>query len=144
MENLLPKEPVVVLVVEDEPIVRALAADMLEDAGFEVVEAPTADYAATVLETRPDVRVVFTDVHMPGRMNGYDLARLIDDHHHRIGIVVTSGKAGPQPGELSPKASFLFNRTGPRRWCERSRMPPSSDVDRHRLRPEGSFCQRCE
>jgi DNA-binding NtrC family response regulator len=108
MGNSPTQEPVFVLVVEDEPIVRALAADMLEDAGFEVVEAPTADYAATVLETRSDVRVVFTDVHMPGRMNGYDLARLVEDHHHRIGVVVTSGKAGPQPGELSPKASFIF------------------------------------
>src|SRR4051812_12518418 len=108
MENAVPKEPLVVLLVEDEPIVRALAADMLEDAGFEVIEAPSADYAATVLETRSDVRVVFTDVQMPGRMNGYDLARLIEDHHHRIGIVVTSGRAGPQPGELSPRASFIF------------------------------------
>jgi two-component system, response regulator PdtaR len=108
MGNSPTQEPVFVLVVGDEPIVRALAADMLEDAGFEVVEAPTADYAATVLETRSDVGVVFTDVHMPGRMNGYGLARLIEDHHHRIGVVVTSGKAGPQPGELSPRASFIF------------------------------------
>ena len=108
MNDSRSEEPMVVLVVEDEPVVRALAADMLEDAGFEVIEAPTADHTATILEKRSGVRVVFTDVHMPGRMNGLQLARLIEDHYHRIGVVVTSGKAGPEPGDLSPKTKFMF------------------------------------
>jgi CheY-like chemotaxis protein len=108
MDNQDSGEPVVVLVVEDEPLIRAFAADMLEDAGFEVVESPTADHAVTVLKKRPDVRVVFTDVHMPGRLSGFHLARHIEDHHQRVGVVVTSGKAGPQPGDMSPKAKFLF------------------------------------
>jgi CheY-like chemotaxis protein len=56
-------------VVEDEPLVRALAADVLEEAGFVVIEAPSADYAMVVLGKRSDVAVVFTDVEMPGHHN---------------------------------------------------------------------------
>ena len=61
--------PPVVLVVEDEALIRMLAVDVLEEAGFEVIEAPSADYAVLVLDKRDDIRVVFTDVDMPGRLN---------------------------------------------------------------------------
>jgi CheY-like chemotaxis protein len=97
----------VILVVEDEALVRALAVDILEEAGFEVIEAPSADYAVLVLEQRSDVRVVFTDVEMPGRLNGFQLARIIQDYYHRTGVVVGSGRVQPTSGELSPKAIFL-------------------------------------
>jgi DNA-binding NtrC family response regulator len=97
----------VILVVEDEPLVRALAVDVLEEAGFEVIEAPTADHAVLVLETRSDIRVVFTDVDMPGRLNGFQLARIVQDHHHKVGVIIGSGKARPQPGEMAPDAIFL-------------------------------------
>ncbi len=88
-------------------MVRALAVDILEEAGFEVIEAATADYAVTVLDKRSDIRVVFTDVHMPGQLNGLDLARLIEDHFHQIRVIIGSGKARPEPGAISPRALFL-------------------------------------
>src|SRR5215217_1405565 len=74
----------VVLVVEDEPLVRAVAVDALEDAGFEVLEAATADYAVAVLGQRSDIRVLFTDVEMPGQLNGFQLARFALEHYQRV------------------------------------------------------------
>jgi two-component system, response regulator PdtaR len=66
-----PKDPPVVLVVDDEPLVRMTAADELEEAGFQVQEAANADVALAVLDARSDeVRVLFTDVDMPGSMDG--------------------------------------------------------------------------
>ena len=64
----------VVLVVEDEPLVRALTVDALEDDGFNVLEAATGDYALTVLRGRNDIRAVVTDVEMPGQIDGFALA----------------------------------------------------------------------
>lgn len=97
----------VVLVVEDEPLVRALAVDILEDAGFEVIEAPSADYALVVLGKRPDIRIVFTDVDMPGQLDGFQLARFVQDYHHHARVIVGSGKARPKPGEMAPDMIFL-------------------------------------
>jgi CheY-like chemotaxis protein len=102
-----PSGPAVVLVVEDEALVRLLAVDVLEEAGFEVIEAPSADYAVLVLEKRDDIRVVFTDVDMPGRLNGFQFARHVQDHHHRIGVIIGSGKCRPGPGDVAPDTIFL-------------------------------------
>jgi CheY-like chemotaxis protein len=66
-----------ILVVDDDPLVRAVNVDALEDEGFKVLEAPTADYAARVRESRSGIRLVFTDVILPGALNGFDLARLV-------------------------------------------------------------------
>jgi CheY-like chemotaxis protein len=57
-----------VLIVEDEPLVRLGAVKIIEDGGFEVIEAASADEAIRILECRSDIRVVFTDIHMPGSM----------------------------------------------------------------------------
>jgi DNA-binding NtrC family response regulator len=97
----------VVLVVEDEALVRALAADVLEEAGFEVVEAPSADYAMVVLDRRSDVLVVFTDIEMPGRLTGLDLARFVADHYPGIRIVIASGRTQPAPEDIPASALFL-------------------------------------
>jgi CheY-like chemotaxis protein len=69
--------PMCVLVVEDDPHVRASTVEALEAEGFEVIEAPSADYAVTLLRSRGDIDAVFTDVAMPGTLNGFDLARLV-------------------------------------------------------------------
>src|SRR5919112_3472107 len=81
----------VVLVVEDEPVIRMCAADILEDEGFEVVEAATAPAALKILEKRDDVTAVFTDIDMPGGMNGLELAGIIYKRWPHIALVVTSG-----------------------------------------------------
>jgi len=105
--------PAVVLVVENDPLVRALAVDVLEEAGFEVIEASSADYAVIVLEKRPDVRVVFTDVEMPGKLDGIQLARIVQHRYQRAGVVVGSGRERPTPSELSPDAAFLAKPYAP-------------------------------
>jgi len=81
-----------VLIVEDEPLVRIGAVNLIEDAGFEVIEAASADEAIGILECRSDVRVVFTDIHMPGSMDGLKLAHAVRNRWPPIRIIVTSGR----------------------------------------------------
>jgi CheY-like chemotaxis protein len=80
-----------VLVVEDEPLLRLMALDLVEEAGFEAVEARNADEAIRVLEARTDIHIVFTDVDMPGSMDGLKLAAAIRDRWPPIEIIITSG-----------------------------------------------------
>jgi CheY-like chemotaxis protein len=81
-----------VLIVEDEPLVRLCAVDTVEGAGFEVIEAANADEAIRILESRSDIRVVFTDLHMPGAMDGLKLAHAVRNRWPPIKIIVTSGR----------------------------------------------------
>ncbi len=98
----------VVLVVEDETLVRMFMTDFLDEAGFKVFEAVNADEALTVLKARPDVQVVVTDIEMPaGSMNGLNLARAIQKRWPGVGVVVTSGRERPGPDDLSEKVAFL-------------------------------------
>jgi CheY-like chemotaxis protein len=96
-----------ILVVEDDALVRAMAVDALEEEDFEVLEAPSADYAVTVLEARSDIGVVFTDVTMPGTLNGFDLARLIRRVYPHIAILVSSGALPKGFSGEAPEARFL-------------------------------------
>jgi two-component system, response regulator PdtaR len=98
----------VVLIVEDEPFVRLTGADILTEAGFEVLEAGNADEALRILEATPEVRVVFSDVEMPGSLDGLGLARHICQRWPSTGIVLTSGyriraEAIPREGRFLPK-----------------------------------------
>ena len=88
-------------------MVRAMAVDALEDEGFEVLEAPSADYAVTLLEARRDIGVVFTDITMPGTLNGFDLARLIRSNYPHIHVVVSSGALPPGFSGEAPDARFV-------------------------------------
>ena len=96
-----------VLVVEDEPLVRLDAVDMLTGAGFRVVDATNADEAIAILERRRDIRVVVTDIQMPGSMDGLKLAAMIRDRWPPIQLIVISGKVGVQAGQLPPGAKFI-------------------------------------
>ncbi len=99
----------VVLIVEDEFLLRIDAAEVIAAAGFEVIEAGNADEAIEVLEARRDIMVVFTDIQMPGSMDGLKLARAIRGRWPPIKIVATSGhlKVGhtdlPEGGRFLPK-----------------------------------------
>jgi len=98
----------VVLVVEDETLVRMFMADFLDEAGFKVFEAVNADEALTVLQARPDVQVVITDIEMPaGSMDGLKLARTIQGRWRGIGIIISSGRERPDPDDLSKRVAFL-------------------------------------
>src|ERR1700732_4458271 len=97
----------VVLVVEDEFLIRLNAAEMIEEAGCEVVEASSADKAVAILETRLDIAVVFTDIQMPGTMDGLKLARAVRDRWPPIHIVATSGLVDVREGDLPNGGRFL-------------------------------------
>ena len=89
MAQSAAKRPVV-LIVEDEFLIRMRAADIIEGGGFEVVEAADADEAILILESRGDIRVVFTDIRMPGSMDGLKLAHAVRDRWPPVHIVATS------------------------------------------------------
>lgn len=96
-----------VLVVEDEPLIRFAAMDLVESAGYEAIEATNADQAIRILEARSDIRVVFTDVDMPGTMDGLKLAHFIRDRWPPILIVVASGKKIVAESQLPPGSRFF-------------------------------------
>jgi two-component system, response regulator PdtaR len=89
---MTPQTPVI-LIVEDEALVRLSAAGMLADAGFRTIEAANGDEALEVLDADSDVQLLFTDVNMPGTMDGLSLARRVRDRWPHIGIMVTSSRA---------------------------------------------------
>jgi DNA-binding NtrC family response regulator len=97
----------IVLIVEDEALLRLVAASMLHDAGFETLEADTAEDALHVLEKHDDVRVVFSDVQLPGRMDGLHLARAVHDRWPNIGLLLTSGGVKVQKGQIPCDGRFL-------------------------------------
>jgi len=97
----------VVLIVEDESLVRMTAVDMIEEAGFDVLEATNADEAILLLEARPDITVVFTDIEMPGSMDGLRLAQAIRGRWPPIKIIATSGRYVIGDGELPSGGLFL-------------------------------------
>ena len=93
----------VVLVVEDEALVRWQAVAMIEEAGFEVIEATGADEAIAILEQQADIRLVFTDIQMPGSIDGLRLAHLVRTRWPPVHVIVTSGEIRPGADDL-PKA----------------------------------------
>ena len=97
----------VILVVEDEFLLRMDAAEMVAAAGFAVVEAANADEAIEILETRSDIAVVFTDIQMPGTMDGLRLARAVRGRWPPIKIVATSGHLTVAETDLPEGGRFL-------------------------------------
>ena len=96
-----------VLIVDDEPLLRMTAADFAEEAGYEVLEANNADEALTILGSRDDIAIIFTDIEMPGSMNGLKLAAAVKDRWPPIAIVVVSGRQAPSAAELPSGALFF-------------------------------------
>jgi two-component system, response regulator PdtaR len=81
----------VVLAVEDDPLILMLAVYMIRDAGFEPLWASNTDEAISILESRDDIKIVFTDINLPGSMDGIKLARAVRGRWPPIKIIVTSG-----------------------------------------------------
>lgn len=102
-----PDNPVIVLVVEDEALIRIATVMGLENAGFTVLECENADAAIAILEKRSDVEAVFTDVDMPGAMDGLKLARYIADRWPPIALVVASGLVKVLPEHLPAGGRFI-------------------------------------
>lgn len=106
MGRVESKRPVV-LIVEDELLLRMDAVDMVGAAGFEAIEAGTADEAIEILEARPDISVVFTDIQIPGSMDGLKLARAIRGRWPPIKIVATSGRLNVRETDLPEGGRFV-------------------------------------
>jgi CheY-like chemotaxis protein len=99
----------IVLVVEDEPLLRMAAVDMVEDAGFTAVEAADATAAVEILERRTDIRIVFTDIDMPRGLDGMRLAALIRDRWPPIEIIMTSGHV-ERDDVVMPSRTVFFSK----------------------------------
>jgi CheY-like chemotaxis protein len=106
MGHVAPNKPVV-LVVEDDFLLRMDAANIIKDAGFDALEASNADEAIAILESRNDVAVVFTDIQMPGSMDGLKLARAVRGRWPPIKIVTTSGQCVVEASDLPEGGRFL-------------------------------------
>ena len=103
----MPTNKVIVLVVEDEALVRMNAVGLLEDAGYEVLEASDTEHALVILESRTDIGLVFTDVEMPGAIDGIGLTHQIRERWPRMLMVVASGKAIFDENRLPVGARFF-------------------------------------
>ena len=102
-----PIVPTVVLVVEDEMLLRMRAVDMVEDAGFTPVEAVDADEAVAILESRSDIALLFTDIQMPGSMDGLKLAHTVRERWPPIKIILVSGQLKPATLDIPADSRFF-------------------------------------
>src|SRR3954447_15945948 len=101
-----------VLIVEDEMVLRMRAVDIVEDAGFCAVEAVNADEAISILESRSDISLLFTDIQMPGSMDGLKLAHAVHDRWPAIKIILVSGQVKPTDAEKPADSRFFGKPLG--------------------------------
>ena len=102
-----PSTPPNVLVVEDEMVLRMRAVDIVEDAGFKAVEAINADEALSILESRSDISLLFSDIQMPGTMDGLKLAHAVHDRWPSIKIILVSGQVRPSEKDQPAESRFF-------------------------------------
>jgi CheY-like chemotaxis protein len=98
-----------VLVVEDEELLRIFAVQLVEDAGFQVLEAANADQAIAILEKRSDISLLLTDIHMPGSMDGLKLAHAVRHRWPPIKIIIVSGQVLLTEDDI-PTGSRFFRK----------------------------------
>jgi CheY-like chemotaxis protein len=94
------EDPPSVLLVEDDVLLRGLLAEAMRDAGFSVIEAASADEAQRYLQASTQPDLIFSDVEMPGSMNGIELGRWVRRTYPQIGVILTSGAAAPDASQL--------------------------------------------
>ena len=97
----------IVLVVEDHPLIRMSALELVENAGFQAIGVANADEAIAIMESRQDIAIVFTDVEMPGSMDGLKLAHYIKNRWPPVHLIIASGRAMPQEHEMPPGSRFF-------------------------------------
>lgn len=103
----MESDPISVLVVEDEALIRMGVVVDFEEAGFNVLEAKDTDEAISLLRSHPEIQALFTDVEIPGSMNGLKLAATVHDRWPPIKIIVTSGRVVVRKRDLPQDAQFL-------------------------------------
>lgn len=96
-----------ILIVEDEALIRMLAVSILVDAGFQVIEAANADQALIALDTHPEIQAMFTDINMPGELDGFDLAKAVHARWPDVHLLLTSGRAIWPDANMPSSGIFL-------------------------------------
>lgn len=107
ISSAMPNADHAILVVEDEPLILMAISDELRDAGFVVYEARHAAEGLALLETHADIRVLFTDVDMPGSMDGLALAHAARDRWPPVHVIVTSGHRAMRNADLPARGVFV-------------------------------------
>lgn len=102
-----PSTPALVLIVEDELLLRLHARDVIEEAGFSVRDVDNADSAIEILETCPEIRLVVTDIQIPGSMDGLKLAHAIRNRWPPVELILTSGLPAPAANEIPIRGLFF-------------------------------------
>jgi len=104
---MAPPHPPIVLIADDDILALVSTSDALTDAGLTVIEAPNADVAFSILIDRPDIEILFTDINMPGEIDGVALSHAARTLNADIAVVVTSGQERPTKSELPSNCVFL-------------------------------------
>ena len=107
MKHPVSNDRPIALVVEDEPLIEMEAIDLLNDLGYETIGTRNADEALLILRARSDVSLVFTDIEMPGTMNGLALSALIEATWPHIQVLITSGRVISPNQQLAGNACFI-------------------------------------
>ncbi|MCJ2034756.1 response regulator [Methylobacterium sp. J-068] len=97
----------VILLVEDEALTIMDLGDVLENGGYETVQCASAERALGIIEARPDICGLITDVELSGKTNGFELATAVSEARPRLPIVIVSGRAAPDPERMPPGARFI-------------------------------------
>lgn len=97
----------IALVVDDEPLILMNTAEMVADEGYAIVEASTADQAYAFLEKHSSLQLLFTDVQMPGKLDGFALANAVAERWPHIRVIIASGAAQPAMNEIPANATFI-------------------------------------
>jgi DNA-binding NtrC family response regulator len=119
----------VVLVVEDEPLVRLEIVMTFEDAGFKVYEADSAEESSEILERQPEIRAVFTDIELRGTMDGLELAHHVRRRWPPTILVLGSGRIHPSAEAIPPNAAFIPKPYGEGKIAELARGISSKIAD---------------
>ncbi len=107
-EQTIPEsERPVILLVEDEALTIMDLGDVLEDGGYDTVQCASAERALSILQARPDICGLVTDVELSGKANGFELANSVAEARPHLPIVIVSGRAAPDPERMPPGAHFI-------------------------------------
>ena len=107
MASITPPPRPIILLIEDEPLQRIFLSDLIEEAGFEVIEVGSAEQGVAVLEARTDIRIVFADLDMPRSIDGLRIAAAIRDRWPPIEIILTSGRTSPAMEMIPARSCFV-------------------------------------
>lgn len=99
-----------VLIVEDEPLIRIMAKDIVEDAGFSVLDVGNADDALVLMNSYHNIRVIFTDVDMPGSIDGIEFATIVKERWPHVGIIIASGHRYLRDQTDMPAGSIFLSK----------------------------------